>query len=374
MSLLPHGGDLHAASREFNVPIDDWIDLSTGISPWSWPVPDIPAHVWQRLPSTADGLVDVAAEYYGCPPHHVLPVPGSQWALSQIPLLVKQQSKGRRVALPQLGYAEHRQAWQQAGFEVLRYQSAEQLFAWVSSGHVDHGVVINPNNPSGYQYDGHGLLQLASQLQQRSGVLVVDEAFADALPQLSVAPHLQQLSEKPSENSAGLLVLRSLGKFFGLAGVRLGFVLGDRQYLSALSTQLLPWAVNHPARWLAIQALRDTQWQCSQVARLLANSQRWCKHLTQALPELRFVENPLFVTGFGDRATCTVLFRQLAYQSILVRQFDHRDGLAEEEGMLRFGLPLDSWMAPITNALCDIKKQNGNDQIYDVKSGKTSSD
>ena len=205
---LKHGGDLSEASEVFGIPKDQWIDLSTGISPWSWPVPEVPESVWRALPDACDGLEEAAANYYGCDPGVLLAVPGSQYALQHIPFHI---DRGR-VAIPARGYAEHRAAWLNAGHEVVDYKNAEQL-AQLAAGHeVQHAVVINPNNPTGEMVGSQQLMAMQQQLHSVGGWMIVDEAFVDALPGNSL------VSECPQ---SGLVVLRSVGKFFGLAGLRL---------------------------------------------------------------------------------------------------------------------------------------------------------
>ena len=71
---LIHGGAIGAAARRYGIPAGKWLDLSTGISPWSWPVPALPESVWRCLPEDDDALALAAAACYGCDPTAVLPV------------------------------------------------------------------------------------------------------------------------------------------------------------------------------------------------------------------------------------------------------------------------------------------------------------
>ena len=121
--MLEHGGRLQQASRRYGIPVTDWLDLSTGISPFAWPVPSIPATVWHRLPEDDDGLVEVARDFYGAP--HVLPVAGSQAAIQALPWLRTRS----RVGVAEPAYAEHAHAWRRAGHEVLGCNARELLDA-----------------------------------------------------------------------------------------------------------------------------------------------------------------------------------------------------------------------------------------------------
>ena len=240
--MLEHGGKLLAAAARYGIEPAGWLDLSTGINPVGWPVPPIPPAVWQRLPETEDGLLDAAAAYYGC--SDLLPVAGSQAAIQALPRL---RAAGR-VGVPHPAYAEHAHAWRAAGHAVTAWQPAQGVDA------LDVLVLVHPNNPGGQTYTRAELLDWHACLAARGGWLLVDEAFIDATPEASLA------ADCPRE---GLIVLRSLGKFFGLAGVRVGFVLAEPALLAALNTLLGPWAVSAPSRWVARAALADTTWQQS---------------------------------------------------------------------------------------------------------------
>lgn len=329
-----HGGDITAASREFGIPKDQWIDLSTGVSPWSWPIPDVPEVVWQSLPDAGDGLEAVAADYYGCAINTVLPVSGSQDGLQQIPGLLERG----RVAIPIRGYEEHRLAWLKAGHEIVDYQDAGHLQQLVSVGQVKHAVVINPNNPTGEMIGWRQLIILQQQLQEGDGWLLVDEAFMDAQPDKSLVPNCPR---------PGLVVLRSIGKFFGLAGMRLGFVIAPQGLLEMLAGQLPPWNVSHPARWIGKQALADKAWHLLQQQRLTSMSDQWYRQLDASFTGLRFSASPMFVSGVGDAILCDAVYKELGQRGVLVRRLDDIAG----QRMVRFGLPREDNMPQVTSVL-----------------------
>lgn len=301
--MLEHGGKLRAAAVRWNIPLADWLDLSTGISPWSYPLPAPPAEVWQRLPeegSDGDGLEAVARGYYGA--EHLLMLPGSQAAIQWLPRLFP----AGRVALPAPLYNEHPAAWQTAGHALVDWHAPS-----------DYAVLCNPNNPTGARFAREELLERAHGLR----LLVVDEAFIDAEP-------LASLADCDRDN---IVVLRSLGKFFGLAGARVGCAIGAPALLDKLADTLGPWSVSHPARWAARLALADRDWQAAQRTRLHAASQRLATLLRDA--------------GLGTPTGCALfqyvvtpraaaLHEGLARRGILVRRFD-------APAALRFGLPGD---------------------------------
>ena len=303
---LEHGGRLRAAAKRYGIPVNAWLDLSTGINPNAWPVPALPAELWQRLPEEDDGLVEAAKNYYGTT---LLPVAGSQAAIQMLPRLFNPCS----VALVATSYAEHERAWQQHGHQIIHDEDLLQSDA-------DVVVVVNPNNPTGKLYGAAELLGLHARLVQRGGMLVVDEAFMDATPEHSLAPYCPR---------SGLVVLRSLGKFFGLAGARVGFVLAAENILRPLAELLGPWPVATPARHVAKLALCDTDWQEKTRAALLAASLRLSDML------IRHGFTPDGGSGLFQWIKCkdaASVHQYLAEQGILTRLF-------ELPASLRFGLP-----------------------------------
>ena len=260
---LQHGGELRRAAARYGIPIQDWLDLSTGINPNGWPVPPLPPSAWSRLPDDEDGLEAAARSYYGT--EQLLPVAGSQAAIQALPRL----RLACRVGVLYPGYAEHAYAWRCAGHELAAVPVAGLREA---ARHVDVLVVINPNNPTGDRFRPQTLLDWHASLAAREGWLVVDEAFIDPTPADSLAPY----SKRP-----GLIVLRSLGKFFGLAGARVGFVLAQTALLERLRAHLGPWTVTAPSRWVAERALADRAWQGAARARLLKKAERLAALLNQ---------------------------------------------------------------------------------------------
>lgn len=309
--MLEHGGRLRKAALQYGIAEGDWLDLSSGLAPWPFPIPDIPLRAWARLPETDDGLEQAACEYYGAP--HVLPVAGSQAAIQLLPRL----RRTGKVGVLSPCYAEHAEAWRRAGYIVREVLEQEVDFFLES---LDVLVVVNPNNPTGLSLTPQRLLDWHARLAQRGGWLVVDEAFMDITPQLSLASQAHQV---------GLIVLRSFGKFFGLAGVRLGFVLAERNLLKLLAEQVGPWAVSGPTRVLGQVCLRDTVGHAQQRLRCESASQRLFDVLE------RHGLRPqggcgLFQWMITDRAE--QLHEFMAQRGILLRLF-------VDNSSLRFGLP-----------------------------------
>lgn len=256
-----HGGQLQAACQHYGGTPEQWVDLSTGIAPWSYPLPMVPESVWQRLPETEDGLIDIAARYYGVRPTECLAIAGSQWAIEQIPYCY---SDRLIVLMLANGYSEHPRAWCNAGHHVIEVADINEL---IKKAHqCDACVLIQPHNPLGIVLNERQLQHIKNNL--RRGIMVIDEAFADSRP----TPTL------PLEMNTWKL--RSIGKFFGLAGIRLGFVLANDEQINQLSLRQSPWSVSNLARWAGKLALNDTAWQAQQTSRLQQQSQCLTTSLT----------------------------------------------------------------------------------------------
>jgi cobalamin biosynthesis protein CobC len=310
--MLEHGGGLLQAVRRYGIPRDRWLDLSTGINPVVWQGTTVSPGSWNRLPEEEDGLLEAAQAYYGAA--NLLPVGGSQAAIQMLPRLRPRS----RVGVPVLGYNEHAHRWRQAGHDVVPLPSTE--FGSALEG-LDVLVVSNPNNPTGDRFAPSQLLEWHAQLSSRGGWLLIDEAFNDTTPENSVAGFTER---------EGLIVLRSLGKFFGLAGARVGFVLSSPVLTRSLQEWLGPWAIAGPSRFVAKAALEDGEWQQSTRQRLRSDGRRLAESLsTHGLKPTGGCD--LFQWAVTPHALA--IHEALAERGILTRYF------GEPAPSLRFGLP-----------------------------------
>lgn len=330
--MLNHGGNLQKAKASYQAFDGEWTDLSTGISPWSWPVPQVPEAIWQRLPEKTASFEQAVTAYYGLSGLQL--VPGSQFAIEGIPHCLPATA----VAIPRWGYGEHARGWQRAGHKVVYYDAVTELPGLLNT--VEHVVVINPNNPTGEICS----VALLRQLQRAvSGYLLVDEAFIDAAQvDASLSDQLTMPSMLPYIEQGSLIVLRSLGKFFGLAGLRMGFVGLPQPLADQLMARLPLWSVSTPGLWLAEQALNDKSWQRQQCRRIHAQRSALKALLSALLAQSMYSgctlnEGPLFIALTGPRPVLKNLFEQFACQGIWLRLFEPRD--QAECTYLRFGLP-----------------------------------
>jgi cobalamin biosynthetic protein CobC len=314
-AIIDHGGALDRAMARFGGARTDWIDLSTGINPWSYPVPAIPDEAWTRLPdgSALRDLADAARGFYGAPSDAVVAVaPGSQALIQMLPRLVPTTD----VAVVGPTYAEHARCWALAGHRVRSIETIEDSTATIL-------VLVNPNNPDGQYRTPVRLSALAERQVSRGGLLVVDEAFAEVRPEISLVPQ----AGRP-----GLVILRSFGKFFGLAGLRLGFAFGPADLIASLDAAFGPWAVGGPALAIGRAALSDISWAAATRQRLAAAARSLDVLLSDAGLE------PIGGTDLyrlARVADAGQLADRLGRHHILVRHF------ADRPDWLRFGLPPD---------------------------------
>lgn len=314
-----HGGELAAAQRHFGG--SDWIDLSTGINPHPWPGAARMDFDWQRLPDPAAvaALETAAASCFGADPHHVCAVPGSEIGLRLVGALIG-------------GAAQHVAPAYRTHDAMIAGSAASPFDAIHDGGTL---ILANPNNPDGRMI-GHDAM-LALLRARGDGWLLVDEAFADADPAASMAAAVG--------DEQRLIVFRSFGKFFGLAGVRLGFVIAPRAIVTALREKLGAWPLSAAAIAIGIDAYADQDWIAAareslprEAAALDATLLRRGHRPIGACPLFRLIET--------DDAH--VLFERLARRAILTRPF------ADQPHWLRIGLPADAEaLARLDAALID---------------------
>jgi len=311
-ALRYHGGNIDVARRLFPHAPEPWIDLSTGINPVPYPVGEFPGASLHRLPepSALAALEATAAETYGtCA--EVVAAPGTQAIIQWLPRILP----ARRVAILGPTYGEHEKCWRAAGAEIVQAMTPADF------ANCDVGVVVNPNNPDGRLLTQEELRTTAATLAANGGTLIVDEAFMD------VIAHPQSLAPALPDNA---IVLRSLGKAYGLAGLRLGFAVARENLADRLREALGPWSVSGPAIEIGRRALADSAWLAGAIGRLTAESRRLDQLLTAAgfaiiggTPLFRLARCPAAGTSF----------LRLAEAGILVRPFAH------DPGLLRFGIP-----------------------------------
>ncbi|POF29348.1 threonine-phosphate decarboxylase CobD [Roseibium marinum] len=331
---MEHGGDLTLAIERFGGMREDWLDLSTGINPYSYRLPqEISAGAWTDLPAKAaeERLISAARHAYRVPEHLGLAAaPGTQILLSLLPLALPDGP----VALVSPTYSSHRVVWTRENRPPVEISSIHAVPA-----DAKIVVLVNPNNPDGRLVDVGSLLDISRALTARGGYLIVDEAFADVVPGASILPHL---------GDENIVVLRSFGKFYGLAGLRIGFLAGNKTITGKVTRMLESWCLSGPALEIGAAALRDDAFR-ERMTRRLAEDMA---DLTLALSERGlsvFGGTTLYaLAGLRD---AKVLHEALARRHIWTRVFDYAPT------WIRFGLPGGPVnLARLSQALADAQK------------------
>ncbi|MBY3182378.1 MULTISPECIES: threonine-phosphate decarboxylase [Rhizobium] len=341
---IAHGGGITAAAAAFGGRPEDWLDLSTGINPCPVALPDIPARAWHRLPDRHlfDEARRAARDYYGSGEILPLPVPGTQSVIQLLPRLVDPSGRiavtdnrvavtdnkiavadnrvavtDNKIAVVSPTYGEYARAFASVGFAV----DAVGDIAAIGGGHR-LAIVVNPNNPDGLIWPTETLIALHDRMKAADGLLVVDEAFGDTDPAPSLTSRAPQLSN--------LIIFRSFGKFFGLAGLRLGFAIARDDILARFDDWLGPWAVSGPALSIAGSLLR------SDVSPIRGRIDERCAGLHTVLEGagLQISGGTALFTLVAD-ARAGDIYTHLCRHHILVRKFDYAPD------WLRFGLTPD---------------------------------
>lgn len=321
-----HGGRLRAATLAFPTAPRPWIDLSTGVNPHAYPARSASRAGRGRLPDPEEtaALEAAAASAFGLDEAGcVAAVPGSEAAIGLLPRLLG----ARSVAIGVPTYASHAEAWRAAGVTV-----ALVPLAAIEIADAEVIIIVNPNNPDGRMSTPDTILRFARRQAARGGWMIVDEAFAEIAPEISVA----------HEVVPGLIVLRSFGKFHGLPGVRLGFVIAGKAVVSAVRATLGDWPVSADAIAAGLAAYSDRAWADRTRARLARDAMRLDRALVDAGFRIVGGTSLFRLTGCPD---ARMHFTRLAEAGILTRIFDG------DPGLLRFGLPHRSHWARVEASL-----------------------
>lgn len=323
-SDLTHGGNVDRLIAAYPDAPRPWLDVSTGINPWPYPVPALAPEVFARLPTVTDyrRCRNAIAGAIGCPETACVPIPGSEWLIRALPRLLVTDPAWSTVVLTHPSYADHEWAWRRAGARV-RVQDDPLAIA----DEVRAVVVCNPNNPDGRVWTVEQLEAVRARVAWHGGWLIIDEAFADLTPTYSCAGFAGR---------AGLIILRSFGKFFGLPGVRLGAVLASPAVRERIEAALGYWSVSGPALALGALAYQDRDWITAtrvHLAQRCTELHRVC--MSVGLEVRGGTDLYTYVRVPGDGLAAHHLWHALCQRGVYCRRF------RDPTDHLRIGLPAD---------------------------------
>ena len=256
MLTCEHGGNLDRAISQFGGNRKEWIDLSTGINPYTYNVFDLSSDIWRELPDQQliESAIHSAKIAYQAK-SSCLPLAGVQQVIQLLPFIIKKKTKNVCILYP--SYNEYEVQFQRANWNITRCQNVDEM------KDANCAIIVNPNNPDGKKFLPNELLELSNTV----GTLIIDESFCDLYPHLSVLPHL-------TEHHKNIIIFRSFGKFYGLAGLRLGFVFSCEKTINEFSYTLGKWAVSGPALAIGACALTDDSWRQQTLEKLEADALR----------------------------------------------------------------------------------------------------
>ncbi|MCG8490764.1 MAG: threonine-phosphate decarboxylase CobD [Sneathiellales bacterium] len=311
--MVDHGGNLDQAIRQFGGRYEDWLDLSTGINPVPYPIPNISSRAWTALPTTSEkSLLHSAVKQSWHCSGDVLSLTGAQAAIQLLPQFAEQKGlSNRKVTILGPTYNEYANSFKQQGWQFEESQIFEKLAGSTVA------ILVNPNNPDGKTYGEDALLDLLETVD----LLIIDESFVDSMPELSLC------SQSHRDN---LIILRSFGKFYGLAGLRLGFVIGSAENIHIFEKLAGPWPVSGVALAIGAKAIRDHKWSEVTRNRLQKETQRLDQHFLSARCAL-VGGTPLFRLYSHEEALDLQI--HLAKDRIWSRIFPY------SENWIRLGLP-----------------------------------
>lgn len=317
-----HGGNLSVIAAKYPNAPRPFIDLSTGINPYPYPLSELTPEQIHRLADRADmtKAVQSAATHYRATDENITLASGMQPLMFALAALRLKDHGHAKVAIASPTYSEHASVWQALGHTI------------VDGNEGDVVIVCNPNNPDGRTIAPTTLLALAAQMKERGGWLIVDESFADVAPGLSITAELSRLDN--------IAVLRSFGKFYGLAGLRVSLAITPPLWSEFLRAATGPWPISTYACQQLPALFADTPWHQAMRTQLETESKTWRDLLAKYFTIVG--HTPLFT--LLESANAAGWADYLASQGILVRSFH------DYPKWLRVGLPDQTFFTRIAQA------------------------
>lgn len=310
--MIKHGGNIDKAISIYGGKVNDWIDLSTGINPDCYPIPKFSNTDWRNLPTLTEiekleSLIKSEFNTFSS----VMLTPGSQIAISLLPTLLKKQI----VGIIEPTYSDYFESFENAGFKVCSCSNIQELLK------SKIAIIVNPNNPDGKNYDIKDLLLLSEKVN----LLIVDESFIEASNTSSIISYIKQKTNN-------IIVIKSFGKLYGLAGLRLGFVFSGEGFISKFKKIFSFWPVSKVSIKIASRAIKDKKW--------MINTQIKLKKKTIILDEIMKSINFKLIGG-------TNLFRlystpnSISSHRFLAKKFIWSRIFSYSRKWLRLGIPSD---------------------------------
>ena len=308
---IHHGGDIDLAIKKYGGEREDWIDLSTGINGTSYPWQQSIKFELRNLPSNKL-LVNLeraaSAAYKVAENTETAAVSGAQQIISLLPICLKSYNS---VAILGPTYNEYEKAFKSSG---IKAQTVSEVSKLSSS---DIAIIVNPNNPTGKVIAE----EILDDLSKKVRILIIDESF-------------KTFSSRRIQKFENVIQINSLGKFFGLAGVRLGFVSGPSDFIKSVRRMLGPWPISSIAAEIGTIALNDNTW-ISEMEKILLEGSN-VLHKACSTKNWKLVGKTNLFHTYATSSSLEVE-KQFAAHYIWIRTFDY------SETWVRLGIPTSKY-------------------------------
>ncbi len=324
-----HGGDIYGIARELGLAPGELLDFSASINPLGFP-PGLPSALSQALAEVVHypdrrctALREELAAYHGLSPAQILVGNGS----TELIYLIPRALRPRRGLIVAPAFGEYDKALRAAGAEVRWHVTAE-ADGFTLRGPLDPGAaelvfLANPASPSGALVPPEEMAAVVRRLTARGAVAVLDEAFIDFVEEASLK---HALSRVP-----GLMVLRSFTKFFGIPGLRLGYLLGAAELVARVGAVQEPWSVSTLAQAAGRACLAEADFM-ARSRRMVAEARERFQGQLAGLPGLRVfpsAANYLLLKLAQPGLDAATVRRRLLARGLIIRDASNFRGLNE---------------------------------------------
>ena len=331
-----HGGNVWEISEKYDIPVDQIIDFSISTNPLGVPekaVESIRQHlnlIHHYPDPDHEWLLEALAESVGVSSNNVLVGNGS----TELIYLFNEVffEDGCEAVVPVPTFNEYKAAIERFGGNMIFIKCDSANNFRLNLEELENALtkktriifLCNPNSPTGWLYEKSDILRIVQLAADENVLVFVDEDyidFVDDSKRYSMADYVKEYNN--------LFVLRSLTKFFGLAGVRIGFGVGSPDLVNVLKRVIMPWSVNSLAMFAAAEAVKDTEF-IKNSRLLLSKSKRQMLEMLKTVPWLKVYPsetNFLLIEIILEDLTSTQLAKGLAKRGLLIRDCEDFDGL-----------------------------------------------
>ncbi len=342
---LAHGGNVYETASRLGCSPDKILDYSASINPFGPPegLADEFIAYFHRLQHYPDigntALIDALSDFHGISREHIVVGNGSTELIYWLPIALGIQSA--TVSLPT--FSEYRKAFELQGVKLHKLittcatdfqPTLEQLRSACEATTPEAILLTNPGSPSGALISQDVREWLIQWSRKQDAFSIVDEVFVDFCEEQSLKKHL--------EDSTNLVLIRSMTKFFGVPGLRLGYLLTSRPIAERMRSALPPWSVNTLAQIAGTYCLRQEEYRYKTLALIDREREKMFAGLStlDGCKVFQGNANYLLMELNGALPPADALQRDLlASECILIRDCRSFEGLGDHHARVAIRLP-----------------------------------